>query len=479
MAGDELPRKFGPYTLFELVGQGGMAQIYLARAETELGATRLAIVKQILPAFANDARFEEMLTHEAKLAARLSHRHIVQVFDLGKHDEHLYIAMEYVEGFDLNALLRQCTEKKQGLPFQHAVAIVSDVLSALDFAHRRVDEEEKPLGIVHRDVSPSNVLVSFEGEVKLCDFGIAHANDLVKEEANEALKGKAGYMSPEHARGDAVDARSDVFAAGIILWELLAGKRLYKTKSETPLVEQAKAAEIPSLPDKGMPEHAKLEAIAKKALAKSPDDRYPTAGAMLRDLEAYVRETGLSESRLELGRWMTSTFGTEILEKRRASERKLPKSNPPPRSSERVRAGTPASGTLAIPGPAPIPAEQRPKLIDQPVSDGAVRAFKKELESSPRITAEPGSLAGAAMDVEPTSSATVLDPGASGRASVDDEEDVDNDEKTMKVAGRPSNAPGLHSDGMVEGSRSRNMLAFVGFLLALAAIVALVRVFVQ
>ena len=159
MAGDELPRKFGPYTLFELVGQGGMAQIYLARAETELGATRLAIVKQILPAFANDARFEEMLTHEAKLAARLSHRHIVQVFDLGKHDEHLYIAMEYVEGFDLNALLRQCTEKKQGLPFQHAVAIVSDVLSALDFAHRRVDEEEKPLGIVHRDVSPSNVLV--------------------------------------------------------------------------------------------------------------------------------------------------------------------------------------------------------------------------------------------------------------------------------------------------------------------------------
>lgn len=465
----ELPRKFGPYTLFELVGQGGMAQIYLARAETELGATRLGIVKQILPAFADDSRFADMLTHEAKLAARLSHRHIVQVFDLGKHDDHLYIAMEYVEGFDLNALLRQCTEKKQGLPFEHALAIVADVLSALDYAHRRADDEEKPLGIVHRDVSPSNVLVSFEGEVKLCDFGIAHANDLVREEDNEALKGKAGYMSPEHARGEALDARADVFAAGIILWEMLAGKRLYKPRSETPLVEQAKKAEIPALPDKGMPQHAKLEAIARRALAKDREERYPSASAMLRDLEAYLAETGLSGNRLELGRWMTTTFGTEILEKRRASERKLPKSNPPPRSSERVRAGTAATSSVAIPAAPGVP-----KLVDNPVSDGAVRAFKKELESSPRITAEPGSLAGAAMDVGPTSSATALDPKATGRASVPDEEDSSKD-----LAGRPSHSPGLHSDGKVEGTRAGNLLAFVAFLAALAAVIALIRIFVQ
>ncbi|MBS2020069.1 MAG: serine/threonine protein kinase [Deltaproteobacteria bacterium] len=472
----ELPRTFGPYTLFELVGQGGMAQIYLARAQTELGATRLAIVKQILPSFADDPRFAEMLIHEAKLAARLSHMHIVQVFDLGKHDDHLYIAMEYVEGFDLNALLRQCTEKKQGLPYEHAIAIVSDVLSALDYAHRRADDDGKPLGIVHRDVSPSNILVSFEGEVKLCDFGIAHANDLVKEEANEALKGKAGYMSPEHARGDAIDARADVFAAGIILWELLAGKRLYKPKSPTPLVEQAKLAEIPALPDKGIPQHAKLEAIARRALAKDREERFSSASAMLRELEQYVAETGLPDSRLELGRWMTNAFGTEILEKRRASERKLPKSSPPPRSSERVRAGTLAGSGVAIPAAPKVPSEpseERPKLLDHPVSDGAVRAFKKELESAPRVTAEPGSLAGAAMDVAPTSSSNAVDPAGASASDADDSDDA------LAVAGRPSHAPGLRSDGKVEGTRARNMLAFVAFLAALAAIVALVRMFVQ
>ena len=216
-----------------------MAQIYLARAETELGATRLAVVKQILPAFADDPRFADMLIHEAKLAARLSHRRIVQVFDLGKENEHLYIAMEYVEGFDLNSLLRRCTEQKVSLP---ATACAGHrrrrARGARLRASPRSTRTSKPLGIVHRDVSPSNVLISYEGEVKLCDFGIAHANDLVKEEsAAEALKGKAGYMSPEHARGESLDARADVFAAGIILWELLAGRRLYKPKSDIPLVD--------------------------------------------------------------------------------------------------------------------------------------------------------------------------------------------------------------------------------------------------
>ncbi|MBN9167362.1 MAG: serine/threonine protein kinase, partial [Myxococcales bacterium] len=166
-----LPRKFGPYTLFEPVGRGGMAELFLARAETELGATRLVVVKLILPAFSDDPRFAEMLIHEAKLAAGLSHRHIVQVHDLGRDEDRLYIAMEYVEGFDLNALLRLCTEKSEGLPAQHALGIVVDILEGLDYAHRRLTESGAPLGIVHRDVSASNVLISYNGEVKLCDFG--------------------------------------------------------------------------------------------------------------------------------------------------------------------------------------------------------------------------------------------------------------------------------------------------------------------
>lgn len=347
-----LPRTFGRYTLFELIGKGGMAEIYLARAETELGATRLAVVKQILPAFADDPRFEAMLTHEAKLAARLSHARVVQVFDLGRADGHLFIAMEYVEGFDLNALLRKCTENRIGLPVEHALGIVADVLEGLDYAHRLKGDDGASLGLVHRDVSPSNILISYEGEVKLCDFGIAHANDLVREGASEALKGKAGYMSPEHAQGEPLDARADVFAAGIVLWELLAGHRLYRPKSETPLLEQARRAEIPPLPDKGLPNAAELERIVRRALARDREERYPSALAMLRDLEGYLAKNGLLASRLKLGEWIASSFGTAVVEQRRASERKLPKSTPPPRSSDRVRASAPIlrASTPALPG---------------------------------------------------------------------------------------------------------------------------------
>jgi serine/threonine protein kinase len=448
----ELPRTFGRYTLFEQIGKGGMAQIYLARAETELGATRLAVVKQILPAFADDPRFAEMLIHEAKLAARLGHRRIVQVFDLGKENEHLYIAMEYVEGFDLNSLLRQCTERKVSLPATHALGIVADMLEGLDYAHRRVDENDQPLGIVHRDVSPSNVLISYEGEVKLCDFGIAHANDVVKEEsAAEALKGKAGYMSPEHARGEALDARADVFAAGIILWELLAGRRLYKPKSDVPLVIQAQTAEIPTLPDKGVPNHAALERIVRRALAKDRDERYPSTGAMLRDLEEYLADNGMLASRLKLGEWIATSFGTEVVEKRRASERRLPKSVPPPRSSERVRAA----------GPAPLP-----------VSAGAIRAFKKELEA-PRITHEPGSLAGAVLDVAPSSRNPLLGANATTAAAEDSAPEESAAGALVPVARL----------GTVGGPVARRpfaaVLAFVGAIAFVAALVALLRFFVR
>jgi serine/threonine-protein kinase len=455
-----LPRTFGRYTLFELIGKGGMAEIYLARAATELGATRLAVVKQILPAFADDPRFAAMLTHEAKLAARLGHRRIVQVFDLGKHDDHFYIAMEYVEGFDLNSLLRQCTEHKVALPAPHALGIVADVLEGLDYAHRRTGEDGEPLGIVHRDVSPSNVLISYEGEVKLCDFGIAHANALVKEEgATEALKGKAGYMSPEHARGETLDARADVFAAGIIFWELLAGRRLYKTRSDVSLLDQAKAAEIPTLPDKGVPNHAELERIVRRALSKDREDRYPSAGAMLRDLEAYLAQNALLASRLKLGEWIATSFGTELVEKRRASERRLPKA-----SADRVRASSPpssASIASSLPMGSVPPSSRVFRSSEIPVSDGAIRAFKKELESGRReaAAAEPGSLAGAAMDVSP-SSRSAVEPSATGRPSV----------PSPPVATSPKAA---------QRRPFAALLTFAAVLAIAAALVALARFFVQ
>jgi serine/threonine-protein kinase len=322
-----LPRTFGRYALFDFIGKGGMAEIYLARQKTDLGATRLCVVKQILPSLTGDSKFSDMLVHEAKLAARLTHANVVQVFDLGRADNRLFIAMEYVEGFDLNDLLRRCSRARVALPFELAVHVVGEALRGLDYAHRRTDDDGRPLGIVHRDVSPSNLLLSFAGEVKVCDFGIAHANDTLAagaalHELDDAIKGKAGYMSPEHARGEPIDARADVFAAGIILWELAAGRRLYRAgEGADTLLEQARRAEVPALPSRGLPEEPALHAIVAKALARDRAERYASAAAMLRDVEGYAVSARLLTSPLRLGDWLEKTFGEEILARRRMRER--------------------------------------------------------------------------------------------------------------------------------------------------------------
>jgi serine/threonine protein kinase len=325
-----LPRAFGRYALFDFIGKGGMAEIYLARQKTELGPARRCVVKQIRPELANDRVFSDMLVHEAKLAARLNHANVVQVFDLGREGDRLFIAMEYVEGFDLNDLLRRCSRAKVPLPFELGVHVLCEALKGLDYAHRRADDSGRTLGIVHRDVSPSNLLVSFEGEVKVCDFGIARANDAIADlagesaahELGEAIKGKAGYMSPEHARGEAIDARADVFAAGIMLWELAAGRRMYRAgEGRESLIEQARKAEVPALERRGLPAEDKLQQIVARALARDRDARYPSAAAMQRDLADYAVEARLMTSPLRLGEWLKATFGEEILTRRGVRER--------------------------------------------------------------------------------------------------------------------------------------------------------------
>ncbi|HEV3191319.1 MAG TPA: serine/threonine-protein kinase [Polyangiaceae bacterium] len=322
-----LPRAFGRYVLFDFIGRGGTAEAYLARQKTELGPSRRCVVKQIVPELASDRTFSEMLVHEAKLAARLNHANVVQVLDLGREDGRLFIAMEYVEGFDLNDLLRRCSRANVPLPFELGIHVVSEALKGLNYAHRRTDDAGRPLGIVHRDVSPSNLLVSFEGEVKVCDFGIAHANDTIgtsaaAHELGEALKGKAGYMSPEHARMQPIDARADVFAAGIILWELAAGRRLYRiVDGGASLLDQARRAEVPALPETTLPAADDLRRILSRALAPDRDARYLSASMMQRELEEYTILAKLMTSPLQLGEWLSKTFGEDIVSQRRARER--------------------------------------------------------------------------------------------------------------------------------------------------------------
>lgn len=299
-----------------------MADIYLAKHQTSFGASRLVVVKEVLASLAHSARFAELLIAEAKLAAQLGHGSIVKVEHLGRDEGTLFIAMEYVEGFDLRELMRRCAQQSIPLPIEFSLLTVIEALRALDYAHRfRIEGRLCP--IVHRDVSPSNVLVSFEGEVKLCDFGIARAHDAAGPDEPAVIEGKAGYMSPEQARGDALDPRADVFAAGIILWELLAGRKLYKAREDERLLDIARCADIPPLPERGLANEPVLHAIVLRALQRHRDDRYSSAASMLRDLEEYAASAQMVASPIRFGEWMMDHFGKEVVSARRGRERAL------------------------------------------------------------------------------------------------------------------------------------------------------------
>jgi eukaryotic-like serine/threonine-protein kinase len=326
---DALPRGFAGHQLFERIGRGGMADIFLAR-RSALGAEHLVVIKRIHDALAKNATFSRMFVEEAKLCAGLRHANIVQVLDLGRQDDSLFMTMEYVEGYDLNRLLGMASKKKVALPLEFAIHIVREVLAALDFAHRAKDAEGHDLGIVHRDVSPSNVLVSFEGEVKLCDFGIArafarpeqsgtHAVDEMSALRDAMVIGKSAYMSPEQAHGDALDRRSDIFAAGILLWELCSGRRLYRG-TEAEMLAQAREARIPRL-ERDLPAREKLQAVLDRALAFERRDRWASARDFREALDDYALDARLMASSIRFGEFLVEHFGLDEIQARRAKQR--------------------------------------------------------------------------------------------------------------------------------------------------------------
>jgi serine/threonine protein kinase len=281
-------RQFGPYRLVRQIAVGGMAEIHLAKTKGIAGFEKYVALKMIHPNFAEDEQFIQMLVDEAKIAVQLNHGNIAQTFDLGRVGETFYITMEYVDGADLYKILRKGSESDIEMPLDVCAFVAKEVASALDHAHRKKDHAGKSLGIVHRDVSPQNVLISYAGEVKLVDFGIAKATMKARQTAVGVIKGKYYYMSPEQAWGDPIDFRSDIFSAGIVLYEMLTGQMLYLEEDLHRLLDMARRADIapPTTLRRGIP--PQLERIVMHALAKVPGERYQSAGDFATDLERFL-----------------------------------------------------------------------------------------------------------------------------------------------------------------------------------------------
>ena len=317
---DGLPKRFGKYTLLRSLAKGGMAELFLALQKSVAGFEKLIVIKRILPSMNQDAAFIEMLLHEARIAATLSHPNIVQIFDVGSAEGLYFIAMEHVHGEDIRSVVRQMKQKSvPEFPLEHALAIALGMCAGLAYAHEKPDLDGTPLGIVHRDISPQNVVLTFSGDVKIVDFGIAKSdNKMAGDTKSGKLKGKVPYMSPEQARGEQIDARSDIFATGVMLFELTTGKRLFKGASEFETLKLICEREYPK-PSQIRPAYPpKLEAIVMKALAKDRNQRYQSAREMQSDLEQFVRDERIPVSNIALSQFMGGLFEDKIASQKEA-----------------------------------------------------------------------------------------------------------------------------------------------------------------
>lgn len=300
---------FGPYRLLEKVAIGGMAEIFRAKRVGVEGFEKTVALKRILPHLSDNREFVTMFVDEAKTVARLAHPNIVHIFDLGRIHASYYIAMEYVHGRDLRSILRRCQERGTRIPQELALRIASRVCAGLAYAHRKRDERGKPMRIVHRDVSPQNVMISFDGDVKLTDFGIAKAAHKASVTERGTLRGKLTYMSPEQTWSGSIDHRSDIFSLGVVLYELLTDEKPFaaRDKSDAKLLEIVRACRIvePSQLRPGIPRA--VEEIVMRALKREPDERYHDAEIMKADLDALLEPSGKSTND-ELSRFMARIF---------------------------------------------------------------------------------------------------------------------------------------------------------------------------
>ncbi|MEC7947009.1 MAG: serine/threonine-protein kinase [Myxococcota bacterium] len=306
MSTSETPEQFGNYHLLEKIATGGMAEVWRARYYGAAGFEKILVIKKVLPDLAADSEFVELFYDEGKIAQHLQHGNIVQIWALDEVGGQPFMAMEYVHGLDLSRLL----SRARGLgpfPIPLALLCVSEILRGLHFAHDREDDLGQPLRIVHCDISPQNILISFAGEVKLADFGISRAAFQASEQ-HKVVRGKYAYMSPEQVEGRALDRRTDLFSLAIVLYEALTGRRLFKTKSRDQTLDRVRRAEVPSPRAYRSEVSEDLEAVLLKALSRKREDRYEDAGAFLEALTAVMVREGHRATSSDLATYLKAVI---------------------------------------------------------------------------------------------------------------------------------------------------------------------------
>ena len=306
------PERFGRYVLLDRIGEGGMAEVFRAIMPGAEGFKRTLVVKRILAPHSNSASFVDMFVREARIGAMLSHPNIVQVYDFGSVDGHYFLAMEYLRGRDVLAIIKRLRDTKTPFPIPVAAFIAHEVATCLGYAHTLAGPDGRCLDIVHRDVSPSNVMCLREGGVKLLDFGIAKAvNECAPDNTEQGIfKGKLAYTAPERMRNEDADGRSDLYALGVVLWEMLVCRRLFRGASDVDTFKNILEMKVPPPSEKRGDVPPSLDAIVMRAIERDPEKRYSSGRAMAEDLEEVLRETGFKTRMLP--KLLHDLFGTGL-----------------------------------------------------------------------------------------------------------------------------------------------------------------------
>jgi serine/threonine-protein kinase len=324
MLGQGISGRFGKFWLLAELGRGGMADVYLVTVVQEpVGFHKLQVIKVLRAGSADSRESLAMFLNEARLAARLNHANVVQTHEVGEYDGHYFIAMEYLEGQPFHRVKLRAEQLGRPLPLRPQLRVLSEMLAGLHYAHELGDFDGTPLNVVHRDVSPHNVFVTYDGQVKVVDFGIAKVTGQSTETKTGVVKGKVAYMAPEQALGQKVDRRADIFSAGVMLWEALTGTRLWRGYTDVTILTLVALGRVPDVRERKGDVDPALEAICRRAMARDPNERFATAAEFQRELDRYLLATGGEVSLRDVGGTVAELFADRRAEMRAAIEEQL------------------------------------------------------------------------------------------------------------------------------------------------------------